>query len=968
MLLESVCKGKRFCWETIKYVEEILRCFVLLTNQGAKHAEKSGNFVLQYKIGIDVANIWLRQHTVTRVETQRRTIYDETEQMIYPNNFESKIGYDEIRDRLKAECLSTLGKSLVEAMEVMTDAEKLNTRMAEIREMRRISEEEDDFPLAYFFDVRESVRRVRIEGTWMEEGELYDLRRSLHTIEQLVKFLYRGDKIEATDQSETYTEGEIAEEDNFELKKWYYPALHDLADGVATFPVLIQQIDQIIDKFGHIRDNASPELFEIRRELARTEGSISRILNNILRSAQGEGLVDKDVAPTMRDGRLVIPVAPALKRRIPGIVHDESATGRTVFVEPTEVVEANNRIRELEADERHEIVRILTKMAMRIRPHVAEILDSYRFLAEIDLVQAKAKLATKMDAFEPEVSAEPYIDLIRARHPLLEAHLKEGQRIVPLDIQLTPEKHILIISGPNAGGKSVCLKTVGLLQYMLQMGLSIPVGERSKCGIFADIMIDIGDEQSLENDLSTYSSHLLNMKNMMRQASARTLILIDEFGTGTEPQIGGAIAESVLGQFAKRGAWAVITTHYQNLKHFADNHEGVANGAMLYDRHEMQPLFQLAIGRPGSSFAIEIARKIGLPEAVIAEASEIVGSDYIQSDKYLQDIVRDKRYWEQKRQTVHQQEKELQRSIERYESSITDVDAQRKAILAKAKQEAEELLRESNKQIERAIREIRESQAEKEETRRIRAELNEFKQDVERGEWERGKKRQSGVLSDDDFKKKVEEIQARKKRREDRKKKKLTEEQKAIEALRAAASKPTLVPQRREVAVGDEVRIQGIGSKGTVEAIEGKTATVIVGGMKTKMDLKRLTLVAGKPGDVDANAQDAVPTKMDELKAGLQSYNLSRGVQTTIDDHKRSFHQDIDIRGMRGDEALQALQHFIDDAILTGISRVRILHGKGNGILRQLVRQYLSAEPGVSHFADEHVQFGGAGITVVDLG
>lgn len=882
--------------------------------------------------------------------------------MIYPNNFETKVGFDEIRTRLKAECLSTLGMSLVEEMAFSSDAECVSTWMAQISEMRRINEEEEDFPLDYFYDVRDHVKRVRLEGTWLEEQELFDLRRSLGTIERLVAFLYRGDDLPQNDAEGYGNESDVV------MKKWYFPHLHELADGVATFPVLIQQIDQIIDKFGHIRDTASPELASIRRELARTEKSVSRILSGILNAAQNEGVVEKDVTPTIRDGRLVIPVAPALKRRISGIVHDESATGKTVFIEPTEVVEANNKIRELENEERQEIVRILTKMAARIRPHTAEILDSYHFLAQIDYIQAKAKMAAQMNAIEPEVKDRPYIDFIRARHPLLESHLKEGQVIVPLDIMLTPEKHILIISGPNAGGKSVCLKTVGLLQYMLQMGLSIPVGDRTTCGIFQDLMIDIGDEQSLENDLSTYSSHLLNMKNMMRQASANTLILIDEFGTGTEPQIGGAIAESVLGQFCKRGAWAVITTHYQNLKHFADNHTGVVNGAMLYDRHEMKPLFQLAIGRPGSSFAIEIARKIGLPEEVIAEASELVGSDYIQSDKYLQDIVRDKRYWEQKRQAVRQQEKDLRKQIERYETNIVDVEKQRKNILAKAKQEADELLKESNRQIENTIREIREAQAEKEDTRRIRAEFDEFKQDVEQGKWAKKRKPQSGILSEDDFKKKVEEIKARKKRREERRKNKDAASQKAAEALRAAAARSSQPRKANDIEVGDEVRIKGIASQGRVDAVDGKTVTVILGGIKTKIEKKRLELVDAKRIKEDTEGEGETLSKMDKLKANLQNDSISHATQATIDEHKRTFRQDLDIRGMRGDEALRVVQNYIDDAILMGVHKVRILHGKGNGILRQLVRQYLSSESNVSHFADEHVQFGGAGITVVDLG
>ena len=873
--------------------------------------------------------------------------------MIYPKNFETKIGFNEIKDKVASFCLSTLGKGVVEEMTFSNDAETINTWMEEIREMRQI-EEQDDFPLAFFFDVRDSLKRLRLQNTWIEESALFDIRRSLKTIDDIVAYLYRGEEMPGQDDDDS----------DVTLKKWDYPALHDIADGIATFPVIIQQIDQIIDKFGHIRDNASPELLNIRRELAKTNGSVSRILNSILRTAQSDGIVDKDAAPTMRDGRLVIPVAPGLKKKISGIVHDESATGRTVFVEPTEAVEANNKIRELEIEERKEIIRILSKMAQRIRPHVREMLDSYDFLAKIDFIQAKAKLAKDMDAFEPAVKESPYIDFIRARHPLLEAHL--NGEIVPLDIMLTPEKHILIISGPNAGGKSVCLKTTGLLQYMLQCGLSVPVDGRSKCGVFDDIMIDIGDEQSLENDLSTYSSHLLNMKNMMRQASSKTLILIDEFGTGTEPQIGGAIAESVLSQFCDRQAWAVITTHYQNLKHFADAHDGVVNGAMLYDRHEMRPLFQLAIGRPGSSFAIEIARKIGLPEQVIRQASEIVGSDYIQSDKYLQDIVRDKRYWEQKRQTVHQKEKELQQRIEQYEKDIADVSAERKAVIAKAKQEAEELLKESNKRIENAIREIREQQAAKEETRKIRAELDSFKEDVADDNWENSskKKKSAGLISDEDFQKKVEQLKARKQRREDRKKTKGKDEEKAANALRNAAVKSKVVTDR-PIAVGDNVRLKGLRSQGVVEQLSGKTATVLVGDLRTKLPVSRIELVAQ---DVSTtNSTDTPKSKMDTIKEGLQAFNVSHVTQNTIDEHRKDFHPDLDVRGMRGDEALQAVRYFIDDAVLMGVQRVRILHGKGNGILRSLIRQYLSAEPTVTNYHDEDVRFGGAGITVVDF-
>ena len=662
--------------------------------------------------------------------------------MIYPSNFENKIQFSEIRSLLKGYCLSQLGKDKVDAMGFSDNAERINTALKQTREFRRMQEETDDFPLQFFFDMRESIKRIRIEGTHLEENEIFDLRRSLDTVAGIVRFLNRSD-----------------DDGNFD-----YPTLHDLTEGVLTFPDLIRRIDQILDKYGKIKDTASPRLAEIRSQLRKAEGSVSRTLYSILHAAQSEGLVDKDVTPTLRDGRLVVPIAPAMKRRIKGIVHDESSTGKTVFVEPTEVVEANNRIRELEADERREIIVILTEFTKLVRPHVDDIVNAYRMLAEVDFIRARAEFAQLTGGIEPEVSAKPVVDWITAKHPLLWLALKKQEKpIVPLDIMLTRDRHILIISGPNAGGKSVCLKTVGLLQYMLQCGLSIPVSERSKVGVFSDIMIDIGDEQSIENDLSTYSSHLLNMKNMMRQAGERTLLLIDEFGTGTEPQIGGAMAEAVLNQFVKKQAWGVITTHYQNLKHYADSHDGIANGAMLYDRHEMRPLFQLAIGQPGSSFAIEIARKTGIPDEVIHEASDIVGSDYIQSDKYLQDIVRDKRYWENKRQNVHQREKDLEKTIAKYEEEIRELDRKRKEILRQAKEQAQELLKESNRNIENTIREIRECQAEKEETKRLREELKAFKEDVNEIDTK---------SADDLIEKKMRQIMERKERREKRKKEK----------------------------------------------------------------------------------------------------------------------------------------------------------------------------------------------------
>ncbi|MBR1621390.1 MAG: endonuclease MutS2, partial [Prevotella sp.] len=532
--------------------------------------------------------------------------------MIYPNNFELKIGFNEIRQLLYEHCLSILGKDAVEKISISTDINQINTWLRQTKEFRLLMETAEDFPLRYFFDLREVLNRLRLEGTHAEESELHDLRRSLQTITELVSYLRKQESDE----------------------RKAYPTLSKLTDNVKTFPNIVSGIDKILDKYGKMRDNASPELANIRKELTKIESTISHTLYNILRSAQSEGVIEKDATPTMRDGRLVLPIAPALKRRVKGIVHDESSSGKTVFVEPTEVVEANNKIRELEIEERREIIRILTVFAKELRPYIPDLLFSYKFLAKVDLIYAKSEVAKLMNAFEPIVEKKPLIDWIEARHPLLERSLlKQNKKNIPLDIILKEQQRLLIISGPNAGGKSVCLKTVGLLQYMLQCGLSVPMNEHSHVGLFKNIMIDIGDEQSIDDDLSTYSSHLTNMKQMIRHADAMTLLLIDEFGGGTEPTIGGAIAESVLKQFWKNKAWGVITTHYQNLKHFAEEHDGVINGAMLYDRHEMRPLFQLQIGRPGSSFAIEIARKIGLPNEVINDASEIVGSDYIHSDR-----------------------------------------------------------------------------------------------------------------------------------------------------------------------------------------------------------------------------------------------------------------------------------------------------------------------------------------------
>ncbi len=818
--------------------------------------------------------------------------------MIFPLNYEQCIGFTEVRAQLEALCLSSLGREKVADMGLMDSAIEIAEKLARVSELQLLLSEDADFPFDNYYDMRQSLSRLRIANTHLEEEELHHLRLSLDTLDRIKRRLV----------PETFQLGDVAK----------YPHLQILAEEVSTFPQLVRRITQILDQHGRMRDTASPTLQRIRMELRAAEGSVSRVLARILREAQQEGLVEKDASPALRDGRLVIPIAPAHKRKIQGIVHDESGTGRTVYIEPLAAVEANNKIRELEDAERKEVLRILTDFAGIIRPDIRYIIASYTLLAHLDFLRAKTLLATRMHAIIPTIVKQPLVAWSAARHPLLEQSLREnGRAIVPLDISLSPEGRVLIISGPNAGGKSVCLKTVGLLQYMLQCGLPIPVGEGSRCGVFNDLMIDIGDQQSLADDLSTYSSHLLNMKTMMRGCSEHSLIMIDEFGGGTEPTIGGAIAESILKQFWQRGAWAVITTHYTNLKHFADNHDNVANGAMLYNRHEMQPLFQLQIGQPGSSFAVEIARKIGIPEEVIADATEIVGQDFVQSDRYLQDIVRDKRYWENKRQTIHQRERDMERTIERFASSVDEVDRERRAILRRAKEQAEELLREANRKIENTIREIREQQAEKEATKLLREEMNAFREEVSTIDT---------TANDAYIEKKMAQIAARQQRKAERKKKK-EEEQAKIATNKTLASEESAKP----------------------------TAATLKASLKAEgTPLKRGTFNL-------AELQQRGGTLLDNRP---QATNITRAV---VDEHRAAFRHELDLRGCRADEAMDRLMHFVDDALLMGVTQVRVLHGKGNGILRSIVRDYVATVPNVTNYKDEHVQFGGSGVTVVSF-
>ncbi len=827
---------------------------------------------------------------------------------VYPENFETKIGFDKIRELIKSRCLSSLGKELVDEIEFYTNYEYLSETLSLVQEFVTIIREMENFPTSYYFDLREALTKIKIEGRFLETEELFDLKRSLETISGIVRFLKQ-------------------------TKEDQLPCLKRLLSGVQVYPYVIERIDAILNKYGKIKDNASPELAHIRKELLSKQSNVSKRLQAILKKAQDDGLIEDDASVAMRDGRAVIPIASAHKRKLNGIVHDESATGKTSYIEPAEVVEMNNQIRELEYAEMREIVRVLTAFSNDIRPYLPDLMQSYAFLGKIDFIRAKAIYSIDIDAIKPYLDKECQLDWDNAVHPLLMMALRrENRKVVPLNVRLTPQKHILLISGPNAGGKSVCLKTVGLLQYMLQCGLLIPVKQNTVAGVFDKIFIDIGDEQSIENDLSTYSSHLMNMKFFLKNSNERTLILIDEFGTGTEPMLGGAIAESILAQLNEMRVFGVITTHYTNLKHFASSTDGIENAAMMYDSSKMEPLFVLDIGKPGSSFAFEIARKIGLPENILQEATDKIGKDHINFDKHLRDIVRDKRYWETKRMKIRKVEKTLDDLAEKYETDLSSLEKQRKEIIQKARQEADQILSEANKRIENTIREIRETQADKEKTKQIRAKLVEFKQEIE-----------VNTAAEDDFiNQKIQKLKEKESRRNENRPEKKPQEQKE----KAKEEEPDAWK------AGDKVVMAGNQNVGEILELNEKNAVVAFGQIRTSVSRDKLHKITNN-----------------EAKKIQKTYNQTMpNINKGMSEKRLSFKTEIDVRGQRAEEALQLIQSWIDDAIMLDFSELRILHGKGNGILKEMIRNYLKTEPAVKSFHDEHVQFGGAGITVVEIG
>ena len=781
-------------------------------------------------------------------------------------------------------------------MRFSSDFDTVKKLLEQTNEFLSIITSGKEFPLNGYHDLTEQLNSIKAQGAYMTAEELFNLRRSLQTIAEISAFFNNATVNDAP----------------------AYPRLAALTASMSTFPQIVARIDGIIDKYGNIKDNASPELLNIKRNLASAMQSVNSIMKRIMSQGKEQGYIDSDVAPSMRDGRLVIPVSPMNKRKIRGIVHDESATGKTIFIEPEQIVEANNNIRELENEMQREIIRILTETASFIRPHINDLLNSYSIMGIIDFIRAKALFANETGGNLPVLERKPQVEYYHAVHPTLLLSLRsQGKEVVPLNINLDSKNRILLISGPNAGGKSVCLKTVSIVQYMTQCGLLPPVYDNSHIGVFKNLFIDIGDEQSIENDLSTYSSHLTNMKFFMNNGGGDTLVLIDEFGGGTEPQIGGAIAQAILKRLNEKQIFGVITTHYQNLKHFAEDTPGLVNGAMLYDRRNMRPLFQLSIGYPGSSFAIEIARNIGLPGEVIKDAEEIVGSDYINMDKYLLDIARDKKYWENKRTEIHNRNKRLQQLEEQYENEIERLGNEQRNIIKEAREEARQILSQSNATIERTIHEIRKSQAEKEQTKELRKQLDEFKSQLENDEIPLTDLRRGSSIKP----------------------------RKPKQAKQAPRKEEPSEP----VKVGDYAAIDSNNTPCHVLEISGNMATIAMGNFRSRVAINRLRKV---------NAPQ---------NAASQQHSISVTMSNDIRRRQLDFKPDIDVRGMRADEAIQAVTYFIDDAIQFNAKQVRILHGTGNGILRQRIREYLNTVAGVKSYRDEHVQFGGAGITVVVL-
>ena len=842
--------------------------------------------------------------------------------MTIDKRLEQKLGFDRVRQIISDRCSTAYASERTATETFSTDQAEIRRRLLLTDEMRLIMMFEDSFPSGGFIDCIDFLKPLERTSSAIDLISLRKLRTMLDTLRKVTSF-FSG------------------------IKDGVYPNLKRMAAPIMGFPEVQRRIDTILDRYGEVKDTASDELYAIRKALHEKEGAISRRMSAILRKAQEEGIVDSDAGVSIRDGKMLIPVSAANKKRIPGFIYDESASGKTAFIEPAEVVELDNQIKELQFSEQREIVRILFEFTEFLRPYIPELLEAAKYLGETDFIMAKAQIALDFIAGMPIISENGEMNLRKARHPLLERALKkERKEIVPLTATLTEQKHILLISGPNAGGKSVCLKTVGLLQYMFQWGMLIPTSETSEMMIFDRVMVDIGDDQSIENDLSTYSSFLVNMKDVLSRADNRTLVLIDEFGSGTEPAAGGAIAEAILAELDRRGAYGIITTHYTNLKLYASSGEtGVINGAMMFDVQNIAPLFKLEMGLPGNSFAFELARKTGLPENIIKDAETRAGEEFVGIERNLRKIARNRRAIDERLERIKHTDKTLESITERYQKELQQIQQMRKEILEQARKEAEEIVRQANRQVENTIRTIKESQAEKEATHEARSELQGFLGLLT------AKKEQEEKDREDYIERKIKQIDERRARRQKRKEERADErslqemreqqaEQERMEAFRSAPLK-----------VGEKVRIKENGMVGEVTKVSGKAVVVIIGNISTKLPhdkVERITSNEFKSA-VKETARPAPSMKVD----------------SSINERKLNFSTEMDVRGERLNDAIEKVTRYVDDAIMVGVSSVRIIHGKGTGVLRDELQKLLRTMPGVASVRDEHIQFGGTGVTIV---
>lgn len=836
---------------------------------------------------------------------------------------EAILGFDRVRKIISDRCSTEYATARTSEENFSTDAKEIRQRLLLTDEMRMIVMFEESFPSNGYIDCVRFLEILSNEGSNIDLVSLGKLKTMLETLRRITLFFSN-------------------------IKDGIYPNLKKMVSSIVLFPEVQQRIDTILDKFGNVKDTASDELYDIRRKLKDKEGAISKRIGILLKKAQADGIVDQDASVVVRDGKMLIPVSTSNKRKIQGFVYDESSSGKTTFIEPAEIVEITNEISELHFAETREIARILYEFSDWLRPYVPDLLDGAKCIGEMDFLIAKAQTALDFVAGMPIISETEEMDLRKARHPLLERSLKrDGKEIVPLTVTLTPQKHILLISGPNAGGKSVCLKTVGLLQYMFQWGMLIPTSETSEMMVFDRIMADIGDGQSIDNDLSTYSSFLESMKDMLKEADSHTLVLIDEFGSGTEPAAGGAIAEAILNEFDKRGVYGVITTHYTNLKLYASGADtGVINGAMQFDAKNIAPLFKLEMGLPGNSFAFELARKMGLPEEIIKDAENRAGEEFVGIERNLRKIARNRRVLDEKIQKIRNTDKTLESITDKYQKELEDIRKKRQEIIDEAKREAEDIVKGANRQVEHTIRTIKEKQAEKSQTRKARADLQDFVNALA------AKKEQDQQDRDSYLEDKLRKVNERQQRQLARKNRRATTEDQ--KRMNEEAEKSRMISSFRSgpLQVGEKVRIKANGMVGEVAIVSDKAVTVIIGNIKSKMPLDKVERITSN------EYKSAV-------KAAPKPVTQTTSMDSSISERKLNFKMELDVRGQRVNEALDNVMHYIDDAIMLNVSSVRIIHGKGTGALREEIQKFLRATPGVVSAKDESVQLGGSGVTVV---